>query len=403
MIAESKDQQRRYDLDWLRVLAILVVFIYHGSLIFAPDPSQIKNPTIYPYLDYIGGFGGLWGMPLILIISGASTFYALGKHSTGKYIKGLSVRLLVPLLIGIFTHAAFQVYLENLHKGTFRGSFIEFYKQYFNGLYGFGGNFAWMGMHLWYLEALFLFSLICLPLYLFLKKRAVGQRILQRFGNFLGRSGTIYLLALPTTILFNLLDPDGLGTMVLGGWSIFNYLVFFISGFVIISSEPLQVSIKRLRWISLVLGIISWVSIDFIWRALGDPTFGTWQYLLGTALWCLCAWCWLLTICGFGFQYLNRNTAFMRYANEAVLPFYILHQPVIISLAFFVVWWPINDLIKFLIILSISFGVVMCTYEFLVRRFNPLRFLFGMKLLVEPHIDFAREIQVSRLSSIGHE
>jgi glucan biosynthesis protein C len=379
MIAQSATFQRRYELDWLRVMAIFAVFIYHCSLIFAPDAFQIKNPTIYPYLDDLGALTGLWGMPLILIISGASAFHALGKYSVGMYLKGLVTRLLVPLVIGIFTHAAFQVYLESLHKGTFSGSFFEFYPHYFDGLYAFGGNFAWMGMHLWYLEALFLYSILCLPLYLWFKKTASGQHLLQRLGNFLGKKSAIYLLALPVILIGNLFDPEGLGTTVLGGWSIFNYLVFFISGFVIISSERLQASIKRMRWTSLIAGILIWGVFDIVWGILGDPNYGSWQYLCGSALWCLCAWCWLLAILGFGFLHLNRNRPFLSYTNEAVLPFYILHQSVILPIAFFVVRWAIPDLLKFFIILSATFVIVMVLYEFLVRRFNLLRFLFGMK------------------------
>ncbi len=403
MNAQSINLPRRYELDWLRALAIFAVFVYHCSLIFAPDAYQIKNLTLYPYLDDLGAFVGLWGMPLIFIISGASVFHALGKFTPGKYFKGITVRLLVPLVFGIFTHIAFQIYLENLHKGTFSGSFFDFYPHYFDGMYGFGGNFAWMGMHLWYLEALFLFSILCLPLYLWLKRRFSGQRLLQRLGDFLGKPLTIYMVALPTVVIFNLFDPDGLGTTVMGGWGIFNYLVYFISGFVIISSQRMLASIKRMRWVSLAAGILTWPAIDIIWEALGDPTFGTWQFLIGTTLWCLCAWCWLLTVFGFGLQHLNLNKPFLRYTNEAVLPFYILHQSVILPLAYFVVNWSIPDVLKFLIILCASFGIVLVVYEFLVRRFNPLRFLFGMKPIVKPLKAPAMEIPTREFSSISHE
>jgi hypothetical protein len=84
---------------------------------------------------------------------------------------------------------------------------------------------------------------------------------------------------------------------------------------------------------------------------------------------------------GFGMQRLNFNTHFLKYANEAVLPFYILHQTVIVTLGYFIVRWPIPDWLKFFTILLGSFGVVMVLYEYLVRRINILRFLFGMKLL----------------------
>jgi hypothetical protein len=92
-------------------------------------------------------------------------------------------------------------------------------------------------------------------------------------------------------------------------------------------------------------------------------------------------WGWLLAVFGFGMKHLNFNTPFLKYANEAVLPFYILHQTVIVGLGYFVVQWAIPDWLKFLFILTASFLVSVGLYEFLVRRFNLLRILFGMKLL----------------------
>jgi len=94
----------------------------------------------------------------------------------------------------------------------------------------------------------------------------------------------------------------------------------------------------------------------------------------------LSCWCWLLAILGFGMKHLNFNTSFLKYANEAVLPFYILHQTVIVSLGYLVVQWPIPDGLKFVCILPLSFLVSVSLYEFLVRRNNLLRVLFGMKM-----------------------
>jgi len=379
MNAQAAIPQRRYDLDWLRVLVILAVFVYHCSLIFAPDPYSIKNATIYEFIDDWGAFGGTWGLSLVFIISGASVFYALGKVGPGKYVKGIALRLLVPLMVGIFTHIAFQVYLDRLHRGEFGGSFLDFYPHYFDGMYGFGGNFAWMGMHLWYLEALVLFSLLCLPLFLWLRNTASGRRLLQGLGDSLARPGALYLLALPAFVLINVLNPDTWGADLLGDWSIFIYLTFFVSGFLIFSHERLQESIKRWRWISLAAGVLLWGTIGILWGALGDPEFGAWGFAVGTGPWCLNAWCWVLAILGFGMKHLSSNTSFVKYANEAVLPFYILHQTVVFSLGYFVVQWAIPDLLKFVLILSGSFLTSMGVYEFLVRRNNLLRFLFGMK------------------------
>jgi glucan biosynthesis protein C len=379
MNAQSVIPQRRYDLDWLRVLAILTVFIYHCALLFGPDPSSIKNPTTHIFVDDWGDFAGSWGLPLIFIISGASAFYALGKAGPGKYVKGVAMRLLVPLMIGIFTHIAFQVYLENLHKGTFSGSFFDFYPHYFEGMYAFGGNFAWMGLHLWYLEELFFLSLLCLPLFLWLKNSPSGQRTLKGLGDFLAKPGAVYLFALPATVLVNMLDPETWGTTALGGWSILIYPCFFASGFAIISHERLQASIKRWRWVSLIVGSLSSSTIDILWTALGDPSFHTWGFALGSGWYCLGAWCWLLAILGFGMKHLNFNTSFLKLANEAVLPFYILHYTVIVTLGYYVVQWTIPDGLKFSFIMTGSFLVSVSLYELLVRRSNLLRILFGMK------------------------
>ena len=379
MYTQSATTQRRYDLDWMRVLAILTVFIYHCALIFGPDPSSIKNSTTYVFVDDWSDFAGSWGMPLFFLISGASTFYALGKVGPGKYVKGIVMRLLVPLMVGIFTHIAFQVYLEHIHKRTFSGSFFDFYPHYFEGMYAFGGNFAWMGLHLWYLEELFILSLFCLPIFLWLKNSSRGQCALRSLGDFLAKSGAMYLFALPAIVLINVLDPETWGTTALGGWSILIYPCFFVSGFVIISHERLQASIKRWRWISLIAGILSWPTIDILWTALGDPSFGTSGFALGSGVYCLSAWSWLLAISGFGMKHLTFKTSFLKYANEAVLPFYILHYTVILTLGYFVVDWVIPDGLKFAFILIASFLVTMGLYESLVRRNNLLRILFGMK------------------------
>jgi peptidoglycan/LPS O-acetylase OafA/YrhL len=386
----TREIQRRYDLDWLRVLAILAIFVYHCTRLFDTDGWHIKNPTTYLWITVWKEFATSWGMPLILIISGASVYFALGKVSAGKYVKGLFARLFVPLVVGMLTHAALQVYLEKMSKGTFSGSFWQFYPHYFDGMYGFGGNFAWMGLHLWYLELLFILSLLLLPLFLWLMKTRSGSWFLDRLGNFLAVPGAVFLLALPAVLLIIQLDPTTWGNKDLGGWSIFIYPFFFISGFVIISNQRLQARVRQMRWLSLGLGLIL-TPIYLFLKFQSDPALHLQVAGLLDPLICLVGWTWLLTVLGFGMQHLNFNTPFLKYANEAVLPFYILHQTVIVILSYFVVGWAIPDWLKFVFILLASFVVTMLTYEYLVRRINVLRFPFGMKMLPKAPAEQPRE------------
>jgi len=117
-------------------------------------------------------------MPIFFLLSGEGSYFALSFRKSGQYITERLKRLVVPLLFGMFVIIApLQVYLERVSRSQFVGSFIEFYPHYFDGFYAFGGNFAWMGIHLWFLEFLFIFSLLSLPLFFYLRKEARRQRI----------------------------------------------------------------------------------------------------------------------------------------------------------------------------------------------------------------------------------
>ncbi|MDL1909776.1 hypothetical protein FBQ81_03645 [Chloroflexi bacterium CFX6] len=382
---DTKSSQRRYDLDWLRVSVIFAIFaLHHAARFFDTDDWFIKNATTYLSMQVWLEFCTSWGMPLILIISGASAFLALDKYRPGKYAGGLVLRLFIPLIVGMFTHVALHIYLWNLHTGRFSGSFFAFYPHYFEGMYGFGGNFAWMGSHLWYLELLFILSLFFLPFFTWLKRTSIGQRVLRGMGDLLANPFAVLLLALPAILLILNLDEAGPGNTSLGGWSLFIYPLFYIAGFVILSNERLQRHIMRMRWIHLGMGVVFSIAYLFVEFQTILPSLFPVADPLGKVLDCFVVWSWLLAVMGFGMKRLNFTNPVLKYANEAALPFYILHQTVVVVLGFFVVEWAIPDLLKYAIILVGSFAAIMGLYEFGVRRFNPMRFLFGMKLLAKP-------------------
>ncbi len=374
---DTKQVQRRYDLDWLRVLAILTIFFYHTTRFFNSEYWLVKNPTSYFVMDVLETTLANWIMALIFAVSGASLFYALDKGSVGKFIKDKVLRLVVPLVtMGTFIFGPWQIYLGRLSHGEFNGSFFEFLPRYFQP-----ENFDFTGAHLWYLEMLFIFCLIFLPLCLWLK-RGPGQHVMGRLGDLLASPRALYLLALPTSLCLILTEGDSfLGNTDWGGGSILTHATFFLSGFLIVSHERLQKNIQRFRWLSLALVMIVMATLFGLLTVIGQPPSGTFLYTLGRALWGLWSWCWVLTILGFGMKYLSFNKPILAYANEAVLPFYILHQPVLLSVGYFVVRWAMPAAMKFVVIDAISFAIIMAVYEFAVRRFHVMRFLFGMKAL----------------------
>ena len=373
---------RRYELDWLRVLAILVVFLYHSTRFFNIDDWHIKNVQTFVWVEIWNVFATRWMMPLFFIISGASLFYALGKSvSWSRFYVDKFLRLMIPVIIASITHSALQVYLERLTHGQFSGSFFSFLPAYFNGVYlaiGMPGNYAFHGMHLWYLLFLFLYGLICYRLFIWLKGN--GREILNRITTLFAIPGLMYLWFSIPLLIMKAFIPKAVLDVGSGGWGFLYYLWFLISGFMIVSSDRLQQHIKNMRWISLLLGVL--LSTVYLYqlfspsRVVFPALISDWIY---TLLSFFSAWSWLFAILGFGMQFLAFDRPILRYTNEAVLPFFILHQTVLLGTGYFIMTWEIHAVLKWAMVFTSSFIIIMTLYTLLIRKFELFRFLFGMK------------------------
>ena len=373
---------RRYELDWLRVLAILSVFLYHSTRFFNLGDWHIKNVNTYVWVEIWNIFATRWMMPLFFIISGASLFYAIGKSSGWwRFYVDKFLRLMIPVLVASVTHSALQVYLERLIHGQFSGSFFSFLPEYFNGVYlgiGIPGNFAYHGMHLWYLFFLFIYSLICYRLFIWLK--GTGREILNRIMTMFAIPGLMYIWFSIPLLIMKALIPQAVLNVGSGGWGFLYYIWFLISGFMIISSDRLQQQIKNQRWISLLLGMV--LSTVYLYqlfspsRVILPVWISDWIY---TLLSIFSAWSWLFAILGFGMRFLAFDRPFLRYANEGVLPFFILHQTVLLGIGYFIMTWGIPDALKWAIVFTSSFVVIITLYTLLIRKLDLFRFLFGMK------------------------
>jgi len=371
---ETVKPQRRNDLDWMRVLLILSVFIYHSARPFQGGDWHVFDVTSSGF-ESIFGFMVLWMLPAIFVVSAAGIWYSLGYQKAGRFIWGKVLRLFVPLVLGAFILSPHQVYLERLTHGQFSGSFFQWFPQYFEGLNGLeeGGNFAFHGLHLWYLMLLFLYSLLLLPLFLLLRSK-VGRPIVRGIGSFLKIPGLIYLLGLVLAVPLVYINPESiLGTRMFAGWSMVYYFILLFFGFLIFADERIQQTIVKLRFVSLIVAIALLVLLKRGVFIRTQPRFvgPVFQETLSS-------WCFVLAILGLGMKYLSATGRFLRYATEAVLPFYMLHQPIILLIAFWVVQLQIPIIVKYLIIVVLSFAGIMLLYEG-IRRVGVLRFLFGMK------------------------
>ncbi|MEW6230566.1 MAG: hypothetical protein AB1700_21185, partial [Bacillota bacterium] len=78
-------------------------------------------------------------------------------------------------------------------------------------------------------------------------------------------------------------------------------------------------------------------------------------------------------------RFLGFSNGFLRRASEASLPFYMLHQAVLLPVGYFVVPLIMNPIAKYGIIAVISLAIIFVIYGALVEPHSAVRFLFGMK------------------------
>jgi glucans biosynthesis protein C len=366
---------RNHALDWLRVGGTGAVLLFHSARFFDAGDWHVKNPTIDPNLDIFATILIQWLMPLFFILSGAGAWMALQRQSAGRFAAAKVTRLFVPLLFGVLVLAPPQVYLERLTHSQFAGSFLSWLPQYFDGMYAFGGNFAWMGLHLWYLLVLFVWSMVTLPLCLALKNGAA-----QRAAAFLARPGMAFLLVLPVLALELALNPGSLlAIKSMGGWSPLVYVIFYMFGFLLPADERLPRALVLLWPVAAALSVIIPVVILATDTDINNLPYPSAQFALITGLRDLNAVSWLFAIIGLGYRYLSFNNRFLEGANEATLPFYMLHQTVLIILGYFVVQWQWPNLVKYAFIAPTAAVVILAIYFLLIKPFRVTRYLFGMK------------------------
>jgi len=388
--------QRRYELDWLRIIAVILVWVFHNILTFRMGGWIISNDEASFAANaseiLLGGFG----MPFFAVVSGMAIYHLIEKldiqklrsTTTKLVIKARFVRLMIPFLVGTFTYISVMEYFRALQLGTFTGSFLDFFLQsyFFEGWYNQGGFFPTMGHHLWYLLILFVWSLVALPLFIQLRTERNRER-LSRLSDFFSRPGAIYLLVIPIIVIelinpFNQFMEDlGPGGMRQGGWHILTYLILLIYGYIFSSNKRFEDALENHSFPSLLVAIFLGIILVPIWIAL---TAAGGLDIIGAppALFLLMAvYCWsmIIVVISFGKRRLNFNHKWLKFLNRIAMPFYILHYVVSVPVQFYVVALPLGIIEKFLLINGISF-IIIVGLALIIRQFNPLRFLFGMSL-----------------------
>jgi peptidoglycan/LPS O-acetylase OafA/YrhL len=343
---------RRYDVDWLRVVAVFAVIALHSAVIFSWGLVNIKHVQHTLTVDAIDIFLSVWIIPLLFVLAGAATKFGLERRTPHAYRAERARRLLVPA-IAFFALPAIVVnafgwdFLTHL-PGNARLAFTAI---------GTG--------HLWFVLYLYAFSMVALPLFLYLRTQ-VGAQVITWCAALCAKPGVIFLLALP---VLGIAPADNDNDIL----KIF-YIIYFIYGFVIFSDARFGQAIYKQAWYALAAGIALTVLIVVM-----AETHTQIDGLAGRFMEVFNRWCWVIAFLGLGQRFLNRTNGALQYLAEASYPIYILHFVILSLIGYAIAGLPWSVELKYLAILLLTVAVTVLTYDLVVKRTNVTRFLFGMK------------------------
>ncbi|WP_025666605.1 acyltransferase family protein [Aquimarina megaterium] len=364
------EKKRRYDLDWLRVIAILAVYLHHIGMPFNGDKFHIMNSESSKILDDIMVFFEQFRLPLLFLISGTGTMFAFSKRTWFQFLKERSIRLLIPLFFGVLFIVPPQTYYENID------SYISYFKIY--------DNINLKVNHLWFIENLFIISVLAIPLILFLKS-SKSNKILTILEHSTSKKYGVLLWVIPlifiTIVLKKLYPSDSKSITNLSSTAFYGY--FFISGMLFTSAENIWVYLKTYRKFNLTIFLTS--TLIFYGYYFLPNTFIA-PYLSNSIQWdiwylvcALVSWTLIISILGYGQIWFNKSSIVLKKFNEAIYPFYILHQTIIVVLGYYIIQLKLNISLKILVLIITTFPLIIIIYRFLIYPFTIPRILFGMK------------------------
>ena len=386
----------------MRAAVVGGLIFFHTARIFDPLDFYVKDRPPNLALTLFVLFAGLWGMPLLFVVSGLGAWYSLRSRTAGGFVRERLARLLVPFLVGLMVVVPPQVYYRLRFDGQDPGSYWQFYRDFFQVHLGL--QFPWFirpddppdlfePAHLWFLYFLLVYSLLLLPVLLYLRRN--GRQLLERLVSFCARPWAIFLLGLPVAVI-----EAALGTEESGGWNRYAYVPFLLYGFLLAADPRLGEVLRRHARTALLIGAPAMVVLlglgFYVSEVAGrDPAVAydgwsvLWRFVKGIG-----AWAWIVAIMGAAMSVVRRRPRqpaadgtstrrdrVIRYANQAVLPVYVLHQTVIVVIGFYVVQWQTGALVKYPVISLTSLAATLALYDVGVRRTAVTRLLFGMKSL----------------------
>lgn len=343
--------ERRFDIDWLRVIAIGLLLIYHIAIIFQPWAVFIgfmRSNELLEGLWYPMTLVNIWRIPLLFFVSGMGVYFAMKKRNVIQLLLERSKRILLPYLFGIVAIVPLQFFV-----------FQDFYGQQLN-------YFAHPA-HLWFLGNIVIYISILFPLFYYLVKKQDGQFrkvLIKIMSHPLGPISIAIFFVLEVLII----KPEifSLYAQTLHGYAI-GFLAFFFGFLVVYIGQNFWNTVQQWKAVYLAAAAIMF-SVRLVVNQTGGP-----NYLMAIE-----SNLWIMSLFGYAHQYLNRPSKTLNYLTKAVYPIYIVHMFVLFGAAWLILPLDLPVMLQFLIIVVITAAACMALYE-LIKRIPILRLAFGIR------------------------
>ena len=371
--------QRRYDLDWLRIIAFGLLILYHVGMFYVTWGWHVKSIYASPALEPLMSLVNPWRLALLFFISGVAIRFATDKaESLKRFAWSRVARLGLPLLFGIYVWVMPQAYYQVRQSGEFTGSLINFYPGYV-ALKQAYSTITPTWNHLWYLAYVLIYIFIALAALPWLR-RVPESRAWQSLTD--RPLVVVFVLILPFAINETWLSPIWPTTHeLINDWAhhLHRFMIFLI-GFFVAKDSGFWSSVDKVWKFTPMLAIAAFLVLsngqdinDMLGQYLSDTQL---RFVFSYVV-VIYAWSCILTLLGFGQRFLNRESPLLRYLTAAIFCYYVLHQTITVIAGYYLTEYQLGVVAESLLVLTITVAGCFIGYE-VIRRVPGIGILFGV-------------------------
>ena len=370
--------QRHYGMDWLRIGAFGLLILYHVGMVFVPWNYHVKSTHVSSWTTLPMLAVNAWRLTLLFVVSGYASRALIARSGGALAFAGnRSARLLVPLVFGMAVIVPAQPWVELVTKREYAAPFLHFWWHDYFGFKRFGGLDLPTWNHLWFVVYLWVYTMI-LTLAAALVRTPRVQAVFDRvFGGW----GVILVpLAWYAAVNVWWFPMAGETHALVGDWVAHgSYVPAFLFGFGLARSEPAMAAIARLWPAGAAIALAGYgvvLTVAVLWP--GDLPAPRWVYPPYELAHALQQWGAIVALIGIAERWWNHDRPIRATLTEAVFPFYIIHQTIIVAVMFWLLGAGLGGWAEFAILVAAT--VAGCLAFYLVGRAIPwLRPLIGLR------------------------